>query len=75
MSNRIEIDSDQLINLYKQNYSQQKIAKILGCSKSTISIRLREINGKDYESPKPKPKEEVKKFSPAIREILMETYL
>jgi intein-encoded DNA endonuclease-like protein len=38
-----KIDDSKILELYKMGYSTRKIAKILGCGKSTVSYRLHKL--------------------------------
>lgn len=74
MSNKIYIDLNKLTQLYPL-HSQQELAEIFGCSISTIKVRLRNVGAVKQEHQKEIEKPEKRRFSPRVREMLMENCL
>lgn len=73
MTKSIDIDLNRLTQLYPF-HTERELAKIFGCSRSAIQVRLRKVGlVKPFiEQPKAKPK---RKFTPGVRDYLFESYL
>lgn len=75
MSNKIDVDPKQLAQL-SQHHTSSELAQIFGCGITTIQTRLKKIGVKPAnERKKETRKATQKKFSPRVREILMENCL
>jgi transcriptional antiterminator len=73
MGQPIDIDLEKLAQLYP-HHNHPELAKMFGCSKNTIKNRLKMIGAIKPGKPK-KKKHDHKKFSPVVREMLMENCL